>query len=76
MSRMVSKSMSSAVCVKTCRISLAVSGRVSAPAPTASRPADTIRPAIPELRPVASEEHEVDDTLTERLPPKLVQPLM
>ena len=31
---------------------------------------------MPELRPVASEEHEVDDTLTETLPPKLVQPSM
>jgi len=33
-------------------------------------------PAMPERRPVASEEHEVDDTLTEMLPPKFVQPSM
>src|SRR5207237_10385014 len=53
-----------------------VSGRPSVPAATASRPAETIMPAMPELRPVASEEHEVDDTLTEMLPPKYVQPSM
>ncbi len=29
---------------------------------------------MPELRPTASEEHDVAETDTERLPPKLVQP--
>src|SRR5439155_23530885 len=69
-----SKLMSSAVRVITWRTSFAVSGEVSVCASTASRPADTMRPAIPELRPVASDEHEVAETDTERFPPKLVQP--
>jgi len=66
--------MSSAVRVMTWRISFAVRGEVSVCASTASRPADTMRPAMPELRPVASEEQEVAETDTWRLPPKLVQP--
>ena len=67
--------MSSAVWVKSCRISFAVSGELSVLAATASRPAETSSPAIPELRPVASEEHDVDETETATLAPKLVQPL-
>src|SRR5262249_5503498 len=68
--------MSSAVCVKSWRISLAVSGCVSVAAATASRPADTIRPAMRGAWRVASDEHDVDDTLTATLPPKFVQPSM
>src|SRR5437016_9671803 len=76
MARGYSKLRSAAVCSSTCRSSFAVSELPSVWAATASRPADTSSPMMPELRPVASEEHEVDDTLTEMLPPKLVQPSM
>ena len=66
--------MSSAVRVITWRISFAVSGEPSVWASTASRPADTMRPAMPELRPVASEEQDVAETETWRFPLKFVQP--
>jgi len=42
--------------VITWRISFAVSGEVRVCASTASRPAETMSPAMPELRPVASED--------------------
>ena len=77
--RSLLKSMSSAVIVSSCCTSSAESGCTlpvgstrrgwSAPASTRSSAAEMIRPAMPEPRPVASEEHDEDSMATAMLPP-------